>query len=248
MRRATGSTAISLAVHGGLLALAYRLLSDPAPAPRAPSPASSLDAPALIDVIPSAAPGPGAPRPAFAAAPAPAPPVAARTRAASASTHRGHDAPRTALLPTAGTYGELTVSVDTPLGPDVTGTGDTPGTSGSSLGGTLGTGLGGAAGTGAGGTLVIPEPPSLARRAQPRYDYSETYVQGSRAYTGRQIKLLLTIDDHGTVRRAHLVEGIELHFNLAAIRQALDCEFHPPLAARGKPVTSQLPWTFAVTL
>ena len=235
-------TTASIVIHAGILVIAGWWISSPA-AHVPPEPPREVD----IELAPPPPPPPILP-PGTAAGATHDP-----DRKPAPSGRRGHQR-QSAVLPShaVNPYGELTISVDQ-LGPDsANGLGET------GLGDGLdGDGLGGnGAGNGRRPTRPAPlpdtppppppPPPVLARPPRAKYDYSEAVIHGSRAYAGKKIRLVLAIDDHGVVRSTHLVESVELHFDLHAINKAMKFEFEPALDTSGAPVASTFPWTFVV--
>lgn len=236
-RRSTLAGSTSLALHGGLLALAVVFAG-----------ARVVDAPrrialTTIEVV-SPAPRPPAPEPtpvAAVAAPSPVVPAARPSRAVPA--------PRRAAAAIEAL--DLQVSYDDPSNfarrptdaPD-----DDHGAAG---------GIDGGRGIGADSrrqlqdslaSVVIPVPPavSLARPARALHDYHQLRLQSVRRFAGMTIKLLLTIDARGRVSDVRLVDGVDWQVDRRVIELARRFEFDPALDPEGAPVSGTSKWNIQI--
>jgi len=222
-RESVVSAAVSLVLHGAVIALMYWLFAGEAvPEVRVPEPRE-------IEV---------AIAPPERAVPLALPPVASPARPAPA----GRRGPRRSALPPSvdrGPYVELVMSLDKLEGDGAE--------ADHGIGG-IGTGGDGAGGAGRGDMPGIPEPPSLAHGPRAKYDYSEAAIRGARNFEGQRIEVVLSIDARGVVRGARIVKSVSRHFDLLAVNKALHFEFEPALDARGTPIPSKLPWSFVMTL
>jgi hypothetical protein len=235
------ATAISLAIHAAVIAGLLYLAPRPTPPVASPPLAAAITI-ALLD--PPLSPRPGAGGNDIPAAPGKAQPLGLHGQAAPRSIRR---APRRA-----DPYAELAITYDTPADPDRNGPGapdgdpDSTGLRGHGTG--LGLGLG-AGGDGTGG-LAIPEPPhpSLARDPQPKYDYNERRIIGSKQYRGKILLVELRVDARGAVYGARIVQGIEPRFDRKVVALGTTFEFFPALDARGQPTAGTYHWKFRVHL
>jgi hypothetical protein len=243
----TRSTMISLAAHAAAIATLLWLVPKSAVPPDAAPLAAAIEI-GLVDPPPPAPP------------PAPPPSVPAvggdNTPAASAKLrplglHGTAAANSIVRAPRqADPYADLAISYDTDASPEANGPGAPDGSEdGGGVGG-VGHGLGLGIGAGGDGDHGFDLPPipqvSMAKSPQPKYDYSEGWIPGSRHYPGKELLIDLRVNKQGRVHGAHVVEGIEPHLDRRAIAIALHFEFDPALDKNGEPVEGTYRWRFRI--
>jgi hypothetical protein len=92
-------------------------------------------------------------------------------------------------------------------------------------------------------TIDIPPPPvSLARSPRPKHDYSKLRIPGASKFAGEIVKLELTIDVRGQVRRVQLLQGVNRELDRKTIALVRTFEYHPALDAAGVAMEGTSRW------
>ncbi|HSJ99789.1 MAG TPA: hypothetical protein VK932_01055, partial [Kofleriaceae bacterium] len=111
----------------------------------------------------------------------------------------------------------------------------------------LGLGLGAGPGLGGGGELRVPEaPPSRARPARQKHDYSRWPFRAPPEYAGAKVVLELAGDARGAVTGVRVVQRVAPRIDERAIAFARRFEFHPALDSAGAPIASAFRWEFVI--
>ena len=96
--------------------------------------------------------------------------------------------------------------------------------------------------------MTIPQPaaPSLARSPRPKRDYRKLRIPGASKFAGETVKLELTIDAHGKVRRVQLLQGVDRELDRKSVALAGTFEYHPALDDDGVPIQGTSRWDFQI--
>lgn len=246
-RRAVGA---SLALHGALVGLALSIPpSEVVDEPRPPVQLTTIDVelgprpPELPQLLAAIERPGGSATPALVRAP---------TRA-GARGRRGHAAPAAVpAQPVSDPFADLAIryepgdrSASRP-GPGTADGGEGPGAG--ALGRGAGLGLGAAGpGLGAGGALRVPDaPPSRARPARAKHDYSRWPFRSPPEYGGAKILLELEVDARGEVSGVRVLQSVAPGIDERALTYARSFEFHPALDSAGEPIASAFRWEFVI--
>jgi TonB family protein len=119
-----------------------------------------------------------------------------------------------------------------------------------------GTGTGTGTGSGA-GSSDAPKPASIAtikKQAMPKGDFG--YIDAAKEYPAEAkslgiegtIRVRLLVDQTGTVKSASLLNRLGHGLDELALAKAKQIEFEPARDTEDRPVSSQLVWTFQMTL
>ena len=82
--------------------------------------------------------------------------------------------------------------------------------------------------------IDIPQPPvSLARPPKPKHDYSKLRIPGASKFAGEIVKVELTIDVHGEVRRVQLLQGVNRELDRKTVALVHAFEYDPALDDAG---------------
>ena len=91
--------------------------------------------------------------------------------------------------------------------------------------------------------MDIPQPAvSLARSARPKHDYRKLRIAGASKFAGEIVKLELTIDVHGKVRRVQLLQGVNRELDRKTLALVRTFEYHPALDDDGVAIEGTSRW------
>jgi TonB family protein len=78
--------------------------------------------------------------------------------------------------------------------------------------------------------IYIPQPAvSRARPPRPKHDYSNLRIPGASKFAGDIVKVELTIDVHGNVRRVQLLQGVNRELDRKTVALVRTFEYQPAL-------------------
>jgi outer membrane biosynthesis protein TonB len=91
--------------------------------------------------------------------------------------------------------------------------------------------------------IDIPQPAvSLARPPRPKHDYSKLRIPGASKFAGEVVKVELTIDVHGNVRRVQLLQGVNRALDRKTVALVHTFEYHPALDDAGVAIEGTSRW------
>lgn len=236
-RRSLAASWGSLALHGGAVALAVVLVRN---RPRPPRRAALTE----IEVVDALrVPGPPVPQQIAPASPAAEP-------LATAHSRRGRDLPQRAPARPASArtlLAQVDVSYDD-RGNFAEHASDVPSDGDHDLrNAALATGGDRPAQDGL-ATLQMPgtASASLARPPRPKHDYRSLQMHAVRQFAGQTIRVLLSIDNRGEVRRVDLLHGVESRVDARTIALVRQFEFEPALDEVGAPIPGYARWDILI--
>jgi hypothetical protein len=226
----------SLALHGGVVALAVMLARSRIVRPQRRAAVTDIE---IVDAV-------ALPRAPFPAQVAPPSPVV-QPRQLAAHNRRGLALPQhMAARPSSvkQLLADIKVSYDDPANFTDRAAQTTPSDGGRTLHSaalTTGTDLPSQNGL---ATLQMPgvASASLARPPHAKHDYSKGKLESVRQFAGQTIEVLLTIDIRGHVRHVDLLKGVEAQLDARTIALVREWEFDPALDDIGEPMPGYVKW------
>ena len=235
-RRSMAAGWSSLALHGGVIALAVVLARSRSVRPRRQAVVTDIE---IVDAVAL----PRAPFPAQVAPPSPS----VQTRQLAAHNRRGPELPQhTTAKPSSvkELLADIKVSYDDPANFTRRAAKATPSDGDHALhSAALTTGTDRPSQNGF-AALQMPgaASASLARPPHAKHDYSKGKLESVRQFAGQTIQVLMTIDIRGRVDRVDLLKGVEAQLDARTIALVRNWEFDPALDDRGEPMLGYVKW------
>jgi hypothetical protein len=88
---------------------------------------------------------------------------------------------------------------------------------------------------------------SLARPPRAKHDYRSLHMHAVRQFAGQTIRVLLSIDNRGGVRRVDLLKGVESQLDSRTVAVVRAWEFWPALDELGEPIPGYARWEIKIT-